>query len=71
MAQGNPQAARRRPDGDVELPDGLLRRPDGDVELAAEAQMGFVVPPCASCGGLMKPDVVFFGDGVPADRAAR
>ena len=26
---------------------------------------GFAVPHCASCGGLMKPDVVFFGESVP------
>jgi NAD-dependent deacetylase sirtuin 4 len=60
-----------RPDGDVELPDGVLRRPDGDVELTDEFQKTFRVPPCPRCGGILKPNVVFFGDGVPADRAAR
>lgn len=32
---------------------------------------GFIVPPCPKCGGILKPDVVFFGDGVPAARSKR
>lgn len=43
-------------------------RPDGDVEL--EATDGFVVPAC-SCGGVLKPHVVFFGENVPAARVER
>ena len=43
-------------------------RPDGDVDLDDTA--GFVVPGCA-CGGVLKPDVVFFGENVPAPRVAR
>lgn len=38
--------------------------PDGDAEI--EATAGFVVPSCPSCGGVLKPDVVFFGESVPA-----
>ena len=30
-----------------------------------------MVPACASCGGVLKPDVVFFGENVPAPRVAR
>jgi NAD-dependent deacetylase sirtuin 4 len=45
-----------------------VRRPDGDVELR-DAGRSFLVPPCAGCGGVLKPDVVFFGDGVPRARA--
>ena len=30
----------------------------------------FVVPACPACGGVLKPDVVFFGDNVPRDRVA-
>lgn len=41
-----------------------LVRPDGDAELDAEAVLGFCIPACASCGGVMKPRVVFFGDNV-------
>jgi NAD-dependent SIR2 family protein deacetylase len=44
-------------------------RPDGDVELDDTAD--FVVPDCSSCGGVLKPDVVFFGENVPAERVRR
>jgi NAD-dependent SIR2 family protein deacetylase len=44
-------------------------RPDGDVELDDTA--GFVVPGCAGCGGVLKPDVVFFGENVPPARVQR
>ncbi|VXC14919.1 Sir2 family NAD-dependent protein deacetylase [Nocardioides sp. AX2bis] len=44
-------------------------RPDGDVDLDDTA--GFVVPSCATCGGVLKPDVVFFGENVPAPRVQR
>ena len=43
-------------------------RPDGDVDL--EDTAGFVVPACG-CGGVLKPDVVFFGENVPKERVAR
>ena len=43
--------------------------PDGDVELDDTA--GFVVAPCERCSGVLKPDVVFFGENVPAERVAR
>jgi NAD-dependent SIR2 family protein deacetylase len=42
--------------------------PDGDVDLADAALAGFQAVDCADCGGLLKPDVVFFGETVPADR---
>jgi NAD-dependent SIR2 family protein deacetylase len=44
-------------------------RPDGDVAL--EETEDFVVPDCEICGGILKPDVVFFGENVPKDRVAR
>lgn len=40
--------------------------PDGDAELDSIA--GFVVPSCLACEGILKPDVVFFGDNVPRAR---
>jgi len=40
--------------------------PDGDADLEADFD-DFDVPPCARCGGILKPDVVFFGDTVPMD----
>jgi len=43
--------------------------PDGDADL--EADFGaFRVPACPACGGVLKPDVVFYGDSVPGPRAA-
>lgn len=42
--------------------------PDGDAEV--EASAGFVVPDCQSCGGILKPDVVFFGEQVPQERVS-
>ena len=41
--------------------------PDGDVELETDFS-SFRVPPCEHCGGILKPDVVFFGEQVPRDR---
>jgi NAD-dependent SIR2 family protein deacetylase len=40
--------------------------PDGDVAL--EETGGFTVADCLACGGLLKPDVVFFGENVPKQR---
>ena len=61
LARRNPDfidlAARVAPDGDADL---------DDVDFAA-----FDVPACATCGGLLKPDVVFFGESVPAERVRR
>lgn len=39
--------------------------PDGDADLPAGAVEGFVVVGCAACDGVLQPNVVFFGDGVP------
>jgi NAD-dependent SIR2 family protein deacetylase len=43
-------------------------RPDGDVEM--DALDRFVVATCERCGGVLKPDVVFFGENVPRERVA-
>jgi len=44
--------------------------PDGDADLDAGDLEAFEVPVCSACGGTLKPDVVFFGDSVPRERAA-
>lgn len=31
----------------------------------------FKVPDCPSCGGMLKPEIVFFGDNIPKVRAER
>jgi NAD-dependent SIR2 family protein deacetylase len=45
--------------------------PDGDARLDPGDFRHFRVPDCESCGGTWKPDVVFFGEGVPAERVER
>jgi len=45
--------------------------PDGDAELPMELVERFVVADCEACGGPLKPDVVFFGEGVPRERVER
>ncbi|HET6582378.1 MAG TPA: NAD-dependent protein deacetylase [Nannocystaceae bacterium] len=42
-----------------------MLRPDGDAELPIAWVEGFRVPACLACGGVIKPDVVFFGEAVP------
>jgi NAD-dependent SIR2 family protein deacetylase len=44
--------------------------PDGDAEIDHMDLSAFVVPDCPSCSGIMKPDVVFFGETVPRERIA-
>jgi NAD-dependent SIR2 family protein deacetylase len=39
--------------------------PDGDADVAAHDLAGFEVPSCEACDGVLKPDVVFFGETVP------
>ena len=43
--------------------------PDGDAELAEQTDE-LTVPDCDRCGGILKPDVVFFGESVPGDRVS-
>ncbi len=45
--------------------------PDGDADLAENLDLAdFLVPACERCGGMLKPDVVFYGDSVPRGRVA-
>jgi len=44
--------------------------PDGDADLDGVDFAAFTVPACHACGGLLKPDVVFFGETVPRDVVA-
>ncbi|MGM4966673.1 NAD-dependent protein deacetylase [Tardiphaga sp. 1201_B9_N1_1] len=41
--------------------------PDGDADLEGVDFVSFVVPACEICGGVLKPDVVFFGENVPRE----
>src|SRR5690606_16829173 len=49
------RTATRRPDGDAAIPDGWIEE--------------FVVTACRVCGGVLKTDVVFFGENVPKERS--
>jgi NAD-dependent SIR2 family protein deacetylase len=42
--------------------------PDGDADLEGHDFSRLQVPACEACGGLLKPDVVFFGESVPRER---
>jgi NAD-dependent SIR2 family protein deacetylase len=48
-----------------------LEAPDGDALLDGIDFAAFDVPACDACGGLLKPDVVFFGERVPPERVQR
>lgn len=42
-----------------------VMRPDGDVYIESEVVAKFKIPPCPQCSGILKPNIVFFGDNVP------
>ncbi len=42
--------------------------PDGDADFEGVDLSRFRVPHCHRCGGIVKPDVVFFGENVPRAR---
>jgi NAD-dependent SIR2 family protein deacetylase len=48
----------------IRVPADVPLGPDGDV--LPETTDGFVIPACSVCGGVLKPDVVFFGEFIPA-----
>jgi NAD-dependent SIR2 family protein deacetylase len=43
--------------------------PDADAVIESTAH--FVVAPCEHCGGVLKPDIVYFGESVPKERVER
>lgn len=47
----------------IRVPEQVRLQPDGDVEI--DASQDFRAPVCPVCGGMLKPDVVFFGELVP------
>ena len=50
-------------------PGALL--PDGDADVPDHVVDQFKVPACEACGGVVMPDVVFFGGTVPRERVAQ
>ncbi|WP_440711294.1 NAD-dependent protein deacetylase [Herbiconiux sp. YIM B11900] len=49
-------------------PELVRMAPDGDADVAEYE--AFEVPACTVCGGVLKPDVVFFGEFVPTEKFA-
>ncbi|MET8866420.1 NAD-dependent protein deacetylase [Nonomuraea sp. NPDC004580] len=47
---------------------GAAINPDGDAALTDAQIAGFNLVDCTGCGGVLKPDVVFFGENVPKPR---
>jgi len=50
----------------IQVPENVPLGPDGDV--LPESTTDFRVPACTVCGGMLKPDVVFFGEFIPAEK---
>lgn len=50
--------------------DAIEFAPDGDADLQDANPDAYQVPDC-HCGGMLKPDVVFFGENVPRERVAK
>ena len=59
LAAHNPHLASATPDAIA---------PDGDAAVANVDYASVDVPACEGCGGILKPHVVFFGEGVPPAR---
>ncbi len=58
-----------RPDGDVELPQYSNTTTITTTNNNTSSKDRFEVCPCPNCGGILKPDVVFFGDSLPPNRS--
>jgi NAD-dependent SIR2 family protein deacetylase len=50
----------------LDAPEGVQLNPDGDVTVEASDSM--IVPSCSVCDGILKPEVVFFGEFVPVEK---
>ncbi|MEM6483504.1 MAG: NAD-dependent protein deacetylase [Pseudomonadota bacterium] len=60
LAEANPHINRTTVDA----------RPDGDADMSDELVDSIRIPDCQRCGGVLMPDVVFFGGSIPRDRVA-
>lgn len=52
----------------LRIPTEVGLNPDGDAD--ADDLGSLIVPACSNCAGILKPDVVFFGELVPRNRFA-
>ncbi|MFC8592890.1 NAD-dependent protein deacetylase [Streptomyces atroolivaceus] len=63
------ELARRLEEANVGFaPVAAAINPDGDADLTDDQVGDFRVLPCSACGGILKPDVTFFGEAVPPHR---
>ena len=53
----------------VESVGGLAVAPDADAVVTDTTRFRYL--DCPSCGGMLKPDIVYFGENVPEDRVAQ
>lgn len=66
LQDANPGWRDRIPDPTQDFSSPERLRPDGDAEVEDWQWVRLVQ--CGVCGGILKPDVVFFGEAVPKDR---
>lgn len=50
----------------ITVPENVELGPDGDV--LPSSSDAFVIPECSVCAGMLKPDVVFFGEYIPVEK---
>jgi len=50
----------------LDIPDAVELNPDGDVQVGSVDN--FIIPDCTVCGGMLKPDIVFFGEFIPVEK---
>ena len=62
LAEANPRL--------FSLDSGFEAAPDGDANVPDDLTASMHIPPCTSCGGVLKPHVVLFGDSVDRDLVA-
>ena len=54
---------------EIEFDGYLEAKPDGDASFGQDFNYDtFKIPSCSDCGGILKPDVVFFGGTIPKER---
>eukprot|EP00053_Salpingoeca_punica_P015329 m.140859 g.140859 ORF g.140859 m.140859 type:complete len:148 (+) comp16680_c2_seq3:576-1019(+) len=70
LAEMNPDLAAMETETRKRLAAGLYR-PDGDVVLPDDMYKHVHVPACHLCGGILKPDVVFFGANLSPENTAK
>ena len=66
MSRSDMDVLLRQLNPDVSKDSSIEFSPDGDAEVSVAES--FQIPSCPECSGVLKPDVVFFGESVPVQR---